>query len=167
MKTTLDSRFSDPDARVTDWGEAQARLETAQLSWIVTTRADGRPHVTPLVAVWHEGALYFCTGPGEQKAKNLARNSHCILMTGENRHDEGLDVVVEGDAVRITDDALLEALAAEWAKKWEGQWQFEVRDGQFAGDGNDAYVYEVRPRTAFGYRKGSEFSQTRWKFEHG
>jgi hypothetical protein len=26
--------------------------EQAELSWIVTVRADGRPHLTPLVAVW-------------------------------------------------------------------------------------------------------------------
>ena len=44
------------------------------MSALSTVRADGRPHVTPLVAVWLDGALYFCTGEGEQKERNIRRN---------------------------------------------------------------------------------------------
>lgn len=50
--TTLDPRFSDPGAVATDWDETRRALEAAQLFWITTVRRDGRPHVTPLVAVW-------------------------------------------------------------------------------------------------------------------
>ena len=135
--TTLDQRFSDPDATPAGWDETRRMLEEAQLSWICTVRADGRPHLTPLVAVWLDGALYFCTGAGEQKAVNLRGNPHVLLLTGCHRWDEGLDVVAEGDAVRVTDDALLTRLAQAWAGKWDGQWQFQVRDGAFEqpGDG--------------------------------
>jgi Pyridoxamine 5'-phosphate oxidase len=42
---------------------------------------DGRPHVTPLVAVWLADAIYFGTGADEQKAHNLRANSHVVLMT--------------------------------------------------------------------------------------
>ena len=66
--TRLDERFSDPETRPTSWSAARAALEAAELFWISTVRADGRPHVTPLVAVWLDDALHFCTGPGEQKA---------------------------------------------------------------------------------------------------
>ena len=52
--TELDVRFSDPGAKATPWAKARAALETAQLSWLTTVRADGRPHVTPLVSVWLE-----------------------------------------------------------------------------------------------------------------
>ena len=45
-------------------------------------RGDGRPHVTPLPAVWSDGALHFCTGPTEQKGVNLAANPACVLTTG-------------------------------------------------------------------------------------
>ena len=69
--TTLDPRFSDPTAVATEWDEARRVLETAELFWISTVRADGRPHVTPLVAVWADGAIHFCTGAAEQKAINL------------------------------------------------------------------------------------------------
>ena len=110
--TTLDARFSDPAATAAGWDETRRALEDAQLSWICTVRADGRPHLTPLVAVWLDGALYFSTGAGEQKAVNLRGNPHVLLLTGCHRWDEGLDVVAEGDAVQVTDEALLTRLAA-------------------------------------------------------
>ena len=72
--TTLDPRFSGPGAQAADWDETRQALEDAQLSWICTVRADGRPHLTPLVAVWLDGALYFSTGEGGQKAVNLRGN---------------------------------------------------------------------------------------------
>ena len=144
--TTLDTRFSDPAATAAGWDETRQALEDAQLSWICTVRADSRPHLTPLVAVWLDGALYFSTGAGEQKAVNLRGNPHVLLLTGCHRWDDGLDVVAEGDAVQVTDEALLTRLAAEWARKWDGQWQYQVRDGAFwHPGGGTAQVFEVRP----------------------
>jgi len=67
--TELDMRFSDRDAVATDWEETRRALEDAQLFWISTVRADGRPHVTPLVAVWLDDAIYFATGSAEQKPR--------------------------------------------------------------------------------------------------
>jgi hypothetical protein len=61
--TSLDARFSDPGAAPTSWGDTVRAFETAELFWITTVRADGRPHVSPLVAVWLDGAIHFCTGP--------------------------------------------------------------------------------------------------------
>jgi nitroimidazol reductase NimA-like FMN-containing flavoprotein (pyridoxamine 5'-phosphate oxidase superfamily) len=65
--TELDTRFSDRDAVATDWEETRRVLEEAELFWISTVRADGRPHVTPLVAVWLDGAIYFATGPASRR----------------------------------------------------------------------------------------------------
>ena len=110
--TTLDARFSHPSAKATTWADTCQVLEDAQLSWICTVRADGRPHLTPLVAVWLDETLYFCTGQDEQKAVNLRGNPHVLLLTGCGTWDEGLDVVAEGDAVQVTDDALLTRPAA-------------------------------------------------------
>src|SRR5262249_675968 len=92
--TTLDTRFSDPGAVATEWEETRRILETAELFWISTVRPDGRPHVTPLVAVWLDEAIHFCTGATEQKAVNLSRNPHVILTTGCNHWNTGIDVVV-------------------------------------------------------------------------
>jgi nitroimidazol reductase NimA-like FMN-containing flavoprotein (pyridoxamine 5'-phosphate oxidase superfamily) len=117
--TNIDPRYSDPNAVATPWNETRRALEEAELFWMSTVRADGRPHVTPLVAVWLDGALHFSTGATEQKTINLRGNPHVILTTGCNDWEKGLDVVVEGDAVQITDDDMLERLAIAWATKWD------------------------------------------------
>src|SRR5437868_7108752 len=93
--TELDARFSDPHAVATEWDETRRALESADIFWISTVRADGRPHVTPLVAVWLDGAIHFSTGATEQKAINLRGNPHVILTTGSDQWDKGLDVVIE------------------------------------------------------------------------
>jgi nitroimidazol reductase NimA-like FMN-containing flavoprotein (pyridoxamine 5'-phosphate oxidase superfamily) len=80
--TQVDQRYSTPDAAATPWGEARARLEGAEVYWLTTVRPGGRPHVTPLIAVWVDEALWFCTGPEERKARNLAANTGCVLTTG-------------------------------------------------------------------------------------
>jgi Pyridoxamine 5'-phosphate oxidase len=99
--TTLDARYSEESAQATPWPDAVARLERAGLLWVSTVRADGRPHVTPVVAVWMDGALYFSSGPGEQKSRNLAANRHCAVTTGCNTWDEGFDIVLHGEAVVV------------------------------------------------------------------
>ena len=54
--TTFDQQYSDPAATATEWEETRRVLDAAELFWISTVRADGRPHVTPIVAAWAEGA---------------------------------------------------------------------------------------------------------------
>jgi hypothetical protein len=162
--TKLDERFSDPGAVVIDWPKTRAALAAAELFWITTVRRDRRPHVTPLVAVWLDEALYFCTGPREQKALNLAHNPHVILTTGCNQWDRGIDIVVEGEAVRVVDEARLARLAEAWAEKWDGRWRFTVGDGGFQHpDGGQALVFAVTPTKALVFGKGT-FSQTRHRF---
>ncbi len=164
----LEPEFSSDDATPTPWAEARGRLVTAELYWLTTVRPDGRPHVTPVLSVWLDGALYFCTGESERKAKNLARNSHCVITTGCNALDEGLDLVVEGEASLVSDEAGLHRVAESFASKYvarEGAkvWRFAVREGAFYVDGGMTLMYQVTPTTAFGFGKG-EFSQTRWRF---
>jgi nitroimidazol reductase NimA-like FMN-containing flavoprotein (pyridoxamine 5'-phosphate oxidase superfamily) len=162
--TQLDPRFSDAGAVATRWEDTRRVLETADLFWISTVRADGRPHVTPLVAVWLDGALHFSTGAAEQKAINLRGNPHVILMTGCNHWDGGLDVVVEGDVVQLTDDAVLERLAAAWATKWDGRWQYAARGGRLHHtSGGAALVFSVKPTKILAFAKGT-FTHTRYRF---
>lgn len=66
--TTFDQEYSDPAATATDWDETRKVLEAAELFWISTVRADGRPHVTPVVAAWAEGTIWFSTGPARPKS---------------------------------------------------------------------------------------------------
>jgi hypothetical protein len=164
--TMLDQQYSDPAAVAVGWEETRGVLETAELFWLSTVRADGRPHVTPVVAAWAEGAVWFSTGAGEQKFANLHANSHVVLTTGCNRWDQGLDVVVEGDAVRVTDDIVLERVAQAFVAKWDGRWQFTARDGCFRDlDGSgEALVFSVTPVKVFAHAKGDPFGSTRHKF---
>ncbi|WP_127357292.1 pyridoxamine 5'-phosphate oxidase family protein [Actinacidiphila soli] len=166
--TEVDTRYSDQGAAAKGWAEARDRLAGAELYWLSTVRAEGRPHVTPLIAVWLEGALYFVTGRGEQKARNLAGNPECAVTTGCNALGEGLDLVVEGTARRVEDDARLRGIAEAYVTKYGPEWQFEVRDGAFygeAGHGGEDWVYEVAPVTAYGFGKGAgDYSHTRWRF---
>ena len=111
-ETTLDQRFSVPGAKAADWAETAKILGDAQLSWICTVRADGRPHLTPLVAVW-------------------------------------------------LDEALLTRLAQAWARKWDGQWQFQVRDGRFEHQGGSVPVFAVHPAEVLAFAKGEQSAQTR------
>jgi general stress protein 26 len=162
--TNLDRRFSSSDAQPTPWTEAVQSLEQAEVYWISTVRPDGRPHVTPMIGLWLDGALIFTTGETEQKARNLEANPHVVITTGCNALGEGLDVVIEGDAVRITDNARLQRIADAYATTYEG-WHFDVHDGAFLNDaGATALVFAVVPVKAFGFGKGEPFSQTRWRF---
>jgi nitroimidazol reductase NimA-like FMN-containing flavoprotein (pyridoxamine 5'-phosphate oxidase superfamily) len=163
--TELDTRFSDQDAVATGWEETRIALEEAQLFWISTVRADGRPHVTPLVAVWLDDAIHFATGPDEQKAVNLTANPNVILTTGCNKWERGLDIVVEGEAIEVRDESVLERLADAWATKWDGRWHYEVHDGAFRHEGGTGavLVFTVKPAKVFAFAKGT-FGQTRHRF---
>jgi nitroimidazol reductase NimA-like FMN-containing flavoprotein (pyridoxamine 5'-phosphate oxidase superfamily) len=161
----LDERFSDEGASSTKWAEVRDVLESAETFWVTTVRSDGRPHVTPLVAVWLDDALAFCTGANEQKAVNLRGNQHVILSTGCNDWNKGIDVIVEGTATRVTDDAKLRRLAEAWTKKWDGRWHFDVANGSFQHEGGEgqALVFEVVPDKVLSFAK-EQFAATRFRF---
>lgn len=131
-------------------------------TWISTVRGDGRPHVTPLPAVWLDGALHLCTGTEEQKTKNLRSEPRCVLTTGRNDLHGGLDVVVEGTAERLTDVAKLRRLADLWKSRLD--WDFQVGDGVFHDEeGRTAHVFAVEPEKVLAFGK-DPYSQTRYRF---
>jgi len=160
-RATLDARYSEETAHAAPWPDAVARLEQAGLFWVSTVRTDGRLHVTPVVAVWMDGALYFSSGPGEQKSKNLAANRHCAVTTGCNTWDEGFDIVLHGQAVIVRDLSLLQQVADAFLAKYGSDWAFQVADdGTFRG----SLVYQLTPAQALGFGK-DPFSHTRWDFD--
>jgi len=101
--TELDQRFSGSDAQATPWDDARRALTDARIYWITTVRHDLRPHVTPLIGLFLDDTFCFCTGPAEQKAKNIVDNSNCAVVTGCNTYGEGVDIVVEGHAERVVE----------------------------------------------------------------
>ncbi|HEX5407918.1 MAG TPA: pyridoxamine 5'-phosphate oxidase family protein [Pseudonocardiaceae bacterium] len=162
----LDSRYSDPVATAISWQDAQNRLADAETAWLVTVRPDGRPHSTPLVTVWHEGKVYFHTGEREQKMANLRQNPQVLVMAGDTRWDAGVDIAVEGVARQVTDQAVLQAIADLYAKRWDGRWELTVGEGGFvdAGSGGVQSVpFEVTPTKVYAYAKGDPFGQTSYQ----
>jgi general stress protein 26 len=165
--TKLDQRYSGEAAVATTWDETRQVLETAELFWITTVRADGRPHVTPVVGAWCDGAMWFTTGTEEQKYLNLSANPQVVLTTGCNSWDHGLDVVVEGEARHVTDQTALERAAKAFSTKWEGGWQFTARDGRFYNQGSQDWpseVFSVTPARVFAHKKGEPFGATTHRF---
>lgn len=164
MNGKIDKRFSDPEAEATPWAETVATLERAELYWLTTVRRDGRPHVTPLIGVVADEAVHFCTGSEEQKARNLEQNDRVAITTGDNAWASGLDVVVEGRAVQITDDEALQRLANAWEAKYGSVWHFDVADGMFRhSDGGGAAVFRIEASKVMAFAKDPH-GQTTFRF---
>jgi general stress protein 26 len=161
----LDSRFSDPAAAATPWQAVEDVLERAELYWLTTVRADGRPHVTPLIGVALDGAMHFTTGLEEQKARNLEHNPKVALTTGGNAWAQGLDVVVEGTAVRVTDEASLRKVVAALDDKYGAAWHFDVGDGVLLHGGGEhsAAVFRIEPAKVLAFAKDPH-AQTTYRF---
>jgi len=160
----FDSRFSDPEGGPTPWRDAAQVLEQAELYWLTTVRADGRPHVTPLIGFAEGAAVYFCTGLREQKARNLEHRRQVALTTGNNSWAQGLDVVVEGTAVRITDNHELQRLADAYEAKYGSVWHFDVGDGVFLAGGEDpGGVFRIDPSKVLAFAK-EPHAQTTYRF---
>jgi general stress protein 26 len=158
----LVGEFSGPNAAALPWAEVVEVLKSSEMFWLSTVRRDGRPHVAPLPAMWHDGRLHFCTGAHEQKAKNIEANANCVLTTGTNSYRSGIDVVVEGTVERVTDNDVLTRLAQLWKVKID--WAFEVGDGVFLdprASRGAAVVFALTPAKILAFRK-APYSQTRY-----
>jgi nitroimidazol reductase NimA-like FMN-containing flavoprotein (pyridoxamine 5'-phosphate oxidase superfamily) len=164
--TDLDPRFSTPDATALPWKDAEKQLQNAGVYWVSTVRSEGRPHVVPVIGVWLDGALYFATSEGEQKAKNLAKNPHVTITTGCNSFAEGLDIVIQGEAMVVNDDDELRRIREAYVAKYGEDWRFPEAGILF---------FEVTPARAFGFGRGevraggpwaagARYNQTRWRF---
>lgn len=165
--TSIDTRYSDTRTPLA-WDRAVELLAAAELYWLSTVRADGRPHVTPLIGVWHDGAFHFCTGAEEQKCRNLMTSPHVAVTTGVNTWAAGTDIVLEGVAQRVTAPWRLQAVADSYRADYGPAWAFELHEeGGFHGGGAErpglALVFRVSPRTARAFTKDPH-GQTTYRF---
>jgi nitroimidazol reductase NimA-like FMN-containing flavoprotein (pyridoxamine 5'-phosphate oxidase superfamily) len=160
-KGKLDARFSRATEPV-GWQQVSDALAAAELYWLTTVRGNGRPHVTPLVGVWVDDAFVFCTGPTEQKFRNLEQSKAVAITTGNNAWADGLDVVVEGVAQRITGRDALKTLADAFRAKYGDAWDF-ANDGEvFNPNQQAAHVFRVPPDKVLAFAK-SPHGQTRFR----
>ncbi len=116
-----------------------------------------------MVGVWVDESLCFCTGFEEQKARNLEHRRHVVITTGANSWAAGTDIVVEGDAERVTAQSDLERVAAAFLAKYGEDWRFEVGDGVFGSGDVPAAVFRVSPVKVLTFAKAPH-GQTRYRF---
>lgn len=168
----INPRYGNASATVPTWDQVERLLTHAQLYWLVTVRTDGRPHVTPLVGVWHDGTFAFCTGEDEQKARNLDSHQQVAVTAGPAAAQgwaDGEGAVVEGTATRVTDPDDLRRLADAWTEKYGDDWRWEVRGTKFFelsqsgdGTGGGAAVFRVPPSKVLLF--GGDHGQTAYRF---
>lgn len=132
--------------------------------FLSTVRPDGRPHTAGVGHVWHEGDLYFTTGPGTRKAKNLVTNPACAFAIGL----KSIDLTLEGEAELVRDAATLEAVVAKFQA---GGWPAEVEHGRLVAPysapsaGPPPWdLYRFRFHIAFGVATKEPWGATRWRF---
>jgi len=137
------------------WAWAEERLTNSRNYWLATRWPDGRPHVMPVWAIWHDGALWFSSGVHSRKAHNLDLDPRCVLTTEDAQNP----VVVEGVAALVTDREDLELLLRLENAKYETDYGMDMLDPGFAS------AYRVRPNWVFGLQS-DDFtgSPTRWTF---
>ena len=149
------------------WSRALAHLESGAggTYWLATTRPDGRPHLTGFGGVWEDGKVYLVSGAGTRKSRNLSANPNCVVSVSL----PGLDLVIEGKAVKVTDEATLKRLAERYAALG---WPAAVADGAFTAPysapsaGPPPWnLYAITPVTAFGVAGEEPQGATRWRFD--
>src|SRR5437762_11138596 len=79
----------------------------ARTKWLSTVNEDGSPHVTAVGALWVDDAFWFQTGACTRKGRNVARDPRCSVAVSIR----DADVVIEGDAVRVTEPGAVARIA--------------------------------------------------------
>lgn len=139
------------------WSWAQQRLEKSHNYWITTVKPTGAPHTMVVWGLWLQGSFVFSTGSQSRKARNLAKNQHCVVCT-EHAHEA---VIVEG-----TTEIAEVPLRQEMLKKYERKYKFDMSGMEKDILSMKEPVFVVRPHLAFGlWEKHFVGKTTRWKFE--
>ena len=134
-------------------------------AFLGTTRPDGRPHAAAIAPLWLNGDVYFTSGPATRKSRNLAANAACTISA----QLATIDIVLEGEAVRVADGPTLERLAARCR---EGGWPVQVEDDAFTAPYSAPsagpppwHLYRFTLHTAIGNATAEPHGATRWRFE--
>ncbi|KAA9158210.1 pyridoxamine 5'-phosphate oxidase [Amycolatopsis acidicola] len=146
---------ADEGTGLLPWSWALDRLRSSHDFWLSTVWPDGRPHLMPVWAVWHDEALWFSSGLHARKIHNLRANPVVSLAT-----DDPLNpVIVEGAAKVVSDTVSLQAFLRAVNEKYGTGYDADLTD-----PARHATV-RVRPRWAFGLDE-ADFagSPTRWEF---
>jgi Pyridoxamine 5'-phosphate oxidase len=169
------SQYEDNQLQAADpglvipWSEARHRLEDNDgFYWFTTIRPSGQPHVRPVLAVWVDGVLCSTSNRSTRKGRNLSGSTRCTVAMAR----DGIDLVVEGTAGWVDDEALLQRIAEAYHSKYG--WPVTIRGGAFDAPygapsaGPPPYhPYAVTPKVVYGFGTNEHFGprSTRWRFE--
>jgi hypothetical protein len=134
------------------WSWAEERLRSSRGYWLSTSRADGRPHLMAVWALWSRGELFVSTDG--MKASNLRRDPRCAVAT----EDASETVILEGHAREVPRGDQWDAVRVEYAAKY----------GEGFPEGSP--LFALLPEVAFAFiEEGDQFGRTatRWRFEQG
>jgi hypothetical protein len=143
---------------------------STQMTYILSTAgADGKPHAAAIGAIWHDDGLWFISGPGTRKSRNLAENPFACVSVGL----KGIDLILEGKVERITDPAVIAEIARMYR---ELGWPAEP---DASGEGVTApfnapaagpppwHVHRFQIDTMYGTATEDPQGTTRWRFDAG
>jgi Pyridoxamine 5'-phosphate oxidase len=158
-----------------DWASVVEKLDAgsapaldspnSRTTWLCTVNEDGSPHMTAVGALWIDGTFWFQTG-ATRKGRNIARDPRCSLAVSIR----GADVVVEGDAARVTEPSVVARIAKAFADQG---WPAEPDE---SGSGITApfnaptqgpppwNVYRIEPRSATVVMASEPGGLTRFRF---
>jgi hypothetical protein len=152
-----------------DWEDVEravaATVAGPGRSWFLTTlNPDGSPHTTGFGHSWLDGAVHFTTHPDIRKTRNLVSDPRCTVAAPI----EGFDVTFDGEAHRVTDPAVVEAVAAVYAGAgWPCHAEGDVIAAPFsapsAGPG-PWQVYRIDVRSAVALKTSGDGGATKWWF---
>jgi len=143
------------------WSWAVERLTANRNFWVVTVSGEGRPHAMPVWGVWDdaEARFAFSCGRRARKARNLAANPRCLIMT----EDTVECLSIEGRASPVHGDARL----GQWSERYLAKYQ-PISADISADFLRRHLMFEFEPERAIAViEREEDFSTraTRWVFD--
>jgi hypothetical protein len=109
--------------------------------------------------------IWFTSGPRRQKSRNLAASANCAVSVAL----PGIDLTVNGTAVRVTDEATVARLAERYAA--DG-WPAVAEGGSITAPYSAPsagppswHLYELTPVSAIGVATAEPYGATRSDFD--
>jgi hypothetical protein len=120
----------------------------------------------PLGAIWVDGSFYFTSSAGTRKSRDIAHNPNCVITVAT--HD--FDLVVEGEAVKLTDHALAQRIAEIYRAQG---WPVTVIAGTASLTADYSApsagpppwdVYQVTPQSVYALGTAEPYGATKFRF---
>lgn len=115
--------------------------------------------------MWVDGKIYFVSGARTRKSRNLAASPRCVFSVSLT----GIDLVLQGTAIRVADRPTLLRLAKRYAAKgWPVSMTGTALTAEYSAPSAGPApwnLYVLRPTSVFGVSTADPSGATRWRFE--